>query len=140
VRSLAGSNGSTKGVDSVYESVDAIAAGQWLAKEYGCTVSISGRTDFIVDATGRIGIQNGSDLMPSVTGMGCTASALTGAFSAINSSPFHAAAHAMALMGVAGELAARKCFGPGTFVPHFLDTLHSLDEATLIALVNPTAD
>lgn len=140
VRSLAGAIGRTKGVDSMYESVDAIAAGEWLSKEYGCTVSISGSNDFIVNGTARIGIHNGSDLMPCVTGLGCTASALTGAFFAVNPSPVLAAAHAMAVMGVSGELAAEKSAGPGTFVPHFLDALHGLDEGTLVPRLNLTAD
>ena len=140
VRSLAGLTGNTKGVDSVDQSIDAIEAAEWLVKEFGCTVSISGRTDFILDANGRIGIQNGSELMACVTGMGCTASALTGAFAAINASTFSAAAHAMALMGVAGEQAAENCTGPGTFVPHFLDALHNLDEATVVSGLNLTAN
>ena len=67
--------------------------------------------------------------MPRVTGLGCTATALCAAFAAINPSPIDAAAHAMAVMGIAGELAAELSAGPGTFWAHFLDALYLLREA-----------
>ena len=66
--------------------------------------------------------------MPMVTGLGCVASALTGAFAAVNPSPFEAAASAMAVMGIAGEMAAEKTEGPGSFRVHFIDALHQTDE------------
>jgi hydroxyethylthiazole kinase len=131
VRALAHAAGGTRGVDAVHASTEAIDSASRLCREFGCTVSISGSTDFIIDSTSRYEIRNGSYLMPKVTGLGCTASALTAAFCAVNRSPGRAAAHAMALMGVAGELATGKSAGPGTFVPHFLDTLYALDEGTL---------
>ncbi len=66
-------------------------------------------------------------MMPRVTGLGCTATALTGAFAAVNPSPLKAAAHAMAVMGIAGEMAAERSPGPGSFQMHFLDALFLLD-------------
>ena len=42
-----------------------------------------------------------------------------------------AAVHALAIMGVAGELAAAEAAGPGSFRVRFLDALYNLDEATL---------
>jgi hydroxyethylthiazole kinase len=71
--------------------------------------------------------------MPRVTGLGCVATALVGAFAAVNPSPRLAAAHAMAVMGVAGELAAQKAEGPGSFLVAFLDALHNLDHAAIAA-------
>jgi hydroxyethylthiazole kinase len=65
-------------------------------------------------------------MMPRVTGLGCTATALTGAFAAVNPSPLFAAAHAMAVMGIAGEMAAERAPGPGSFQMHFLDALYLL--------------
>ena len=65
-------------------------------------------------------------MMPRVTGLGCTATALIGAFAAVNPSPFEAAAHAMAVMGIAGEMAAPHSPGPGSFQVHFLDALYQL--------------
>jgi hydroxyethylthiazole kinase len=67
-------------------------------------------------------------MMPRVTGLGCTASALVGAFAAVNPSPFRAAAHAMAVMGIAGEMAAEGAAGPGSLQVRFLDVLYALRE------------
>jgi hydroxyethylthiazole kinase len=71
-------------------------------------------------------------MMPYVTGMGCAATALIGAFAAVNPSPFQAAAHAMALMGIAGEIAAEKAPGPGSFQVRFLDALYHIEKADLV--------
>jgi hydroxyethylthiazole kinase len=65
-------------------------------------------------------------MMPRVTGLGCTASALCGAFAAVNRSPHLAAAHAMAVMGIAGEIAAEQASGPGSLQLHFIDALYNL--------------
>jgi hydroxyethylthiazole kinase len=70
-------------------------------------------------------------MMPRVTGLGCTATALTGAFAAVNRWPLRAAAHAMAVMGIAGEMAIKDCHGPGTFQVRFLDALYLLREADI---------
>jgi hydroxyethylthiazole kinase len=56
---------------------------------------------------------------------------LTGAFAAVNSSAFLAAAHAMAVMGIAGEIAAEQSKGPGTLQLHFLDALHQLNKSDI---------
>jgi hydroxyethylthiazole kinase len=65
-------------------------------------------------------------MMPRVTGLGCTATALCGAFAAVNPDTFRAAAHAMAVMGIAGELAARDAAGPGSLQLRLLDVLYGL--------------
>lgn len=126
IRALAHSEGATKGVDSTHSSDEALDAAKDLSRRYKCAVSVSGATDHIVFGDSMIKIHNGHPLMPKVTGLGCTASALTGAFAAVNPSPLHAAAHAMAVMGLAGELAAKKSEGPGTLQLHFYDVLYQL--------------
>ena len=126
IRALSTAEQGTKGVDSSHASEEALDAAQALARRYGCVVSVSGATDLIVSADAVIRVSNGDPMMPRVTGLGCTASALTGAFAAVNPSPLDAAAHAMAVMGIAGELAAARAAGPGSFQMHFLDALHLL--------------
>ena len=59
--------------------------------------------------------------------------ALVGAFAALSGDPVRAAAAALLVVGVAGEIAAGRCGGPGTFQPAFLDALHGLDGAALAA-------
>jgi hydroxyethylthiazole kinase len=58
--------------------------------------------------------------------LGCTATALCGAFAAVNPSPFAAAAHAMAVLGIAGEVAAERAAGPGSLQMHLIDALYNL--------------
>lgn len=133
IRALALAEGATKGVDSRHSAEDAIGAAQLLAKTFGSVVSISGAIDIIVGGKRTISIANGHPLMPRVTGLGCTASALTGAFAAVNPAAAKAAAHAMAVMGIAGELAAERAAGPGSLQVYFLDALYSLSYEDLSA-------
>jgi hydroxyethylthiazole kinase len=65
-------------------------------------------------------------MMTRVTGLGCTASALCGAFAAVEPDPAVAAAEAMAVMGIAGEIAFARSAGPGSLQIHFIDALYCL--------------
>ena len=128
VRALYYAEQATKGVDSLHAAEAALEAGQNLSVRFGCAVSVSGAVDVIIRGDSIIRVANGHPLMPRVTGLGCTASALTGAFAAVNRSPLHAAANAMAVMGIAGEIAAEKAQGPGSFQTLFIDALYGLRE------------
>lgn len=116
----------SKGVDSLNASHEAVDAATLLASRFGCVVSISGEQDFITDGTTILSVKGGSPLMPLVTGMGCSASAVTGAYAAC-AEPLIAAAAAMAVFASAGEKAGSRASGPGTFLPAFLDELYTLD-------------
>lgn len=118
----------TKGVDARHESEAAMDAAFSLNEKYDCVVSISGEIDRIVSFDRIVSVENGHPLMPMVTGLGCTATALTGAFAAVDPSPSEAAASAMVVMGIAGEMAAEKAAGPGSFQVEFLDALHRIAE------------
>jgi hydroxyethylthiazole kinase len=121
----------TRGVDSASSSDQALDTARALNREHGSTVCISGETDFIVHSDGVIRIENGHAMMPRVTGLGCTASALCGAFAAVNPDPVQAAAHAMAVMGIAGEMAGDDASGPGSFQVRFLDALYRISESDI---------
>ena len=131
IMALAGLNAQTKGVDSLYGSEAAIDAAQRLSSVWGCVVVISGATDYIIRDKRRATVANGHPLMTKVTGMGCTATALTGAFAAVNPDYFQAATHAMAVMGIAGELAAEKNPSPGSLQVNFLNALYELTETDI---------
>jgi hydroxyethylthiazole kinase len=128
IRSLAGAGGTTKGVDSVHGPEETVEAARALAARCGCVVSMSGAVDVIVSGSGLIRVSNGHPMMSRVTGLGCTASALTGAFAAVNPSALEAAAHAMAVFGIAGEIAAERSAGPGSLQTMLLDALYGLRE------------
>jgi hydroxyethylthiazole kinase len=113
-------------VDSASKADQALDTARALHREHGSTVCISGETDFIVHSDAAIRIENGDAMMPRVTGLGCTASALCGAFAAVNPDPVQAAAHAMTVMGIAGEMAGETADGPGSFQVRFLDALYRI--------------
>jgi len=131
IRALAGATAGTKGVDSTETSDAALDSARTLAARYGCVVTVSGAIDLIVTGDRVVRVANGHPMMPRVTGLGCTATALTGAFAAVNPSHLDAAVHAMAVMGIAGELAAAQSPGPGTFQVRFLDALYLLRESDI---------
>lgn len=125
----------SKGVDSSCSSDDAVESAKKLALRTGAVVVISGETDYVTDGTRVETIANGSTMMPRVTAMGCTASSMVGAFAAVNPDLFEASLHAMALMGVAGEIAARNSAGPGSLLTNFVDTLYNITEEELAQTV-----
>ena len=71
--------------------------------------------------------------MPKVTGLGCTATALVGAFCAGNPNPLVAATHAMMTMGIGGEIAATQASGPGTLQVHLIDAFYNLNDEQIAA-------
>lgn len=116
----------TKGVDTTLSSLDHLHHTSQIAHTLQCTLWMSGAVDVISDGIKTLLVSNGHFMMSKVTGMGCTASAITGAFLAVNPDPFMACSHAALVMGITGEIAARHCQGPGTFKIAFLDTLYTL--------------
>jgi hydroxyethylthiazole kinase len=98
------------------------------------TIGLSGKTDLVTDGDRYAAIANGHPLMAKVTAMGCAASALLAACLAVEPDAFRATAAALIIIGVAGELAAAKAQGPGSFAVAIIDTLNSLDGVSLIAL------
>jgi hydroxyethylthiazole kinase len=118
----------TKGVDSLALSHHALAGAKQLSLDLGAAICISGEVDYIVHCDRTIRVRNGHPLMPRVTGLGCTATALCGAFAAVEQDPVLATVCAMAVMGIAGEMAGEDCPGPGSFQVRFLDALYNLSE------------
>ncbi len=131
IRALVAQAGATRGVDSVHGSEESLEAAQALSNARGCVVSVSGATDIIVSGAQVARVHNGVALMTRVTGTGCTATAITGAFAAVESSAFHAAVCGMAVLGVAGEIAAERAAGPGSLQLELLDALAALGPESL---------
>ena len=128
IKSLINSSDKTKGVDSIATSDSAIDSAKLLAKKTGAIIVISGPTDYITDGEKIAEVKNGSTMMAKVTGLGCTATAIISAFVSINKNYFEAATHAMAIMGIAGELAAARSEGTGSMQINFLDELYKISE------------
>lgn len=120
-----------RGVDSANASVEALDAARSLARKTGGIVAVTGAVDYVTDGQRLAAVANGHPLMGRVTATGCALTALVGAAVAVTGEPFDGTLHALAIYGVAGELAALQADGPGTFRAHFLDALHKFDRASL---------
>ena len=120
-----------KGVDSAHSTTDAIEPARALARDTGALVAMTGAVDYVTDGERTVAIHNGDPLMARVTGLGCTASALVGAFLAADDDRLAASVAALATLGVAGEIAAEGAAGPGTLQLRLLDALHTIDEDAL---------
>lgn len=136
IRALFRSGKGTRGVDSIHKPEDVLEDARSLSLACRCVVSVSGAVDLVVEGDSVVRIANGHPIMSRVTGMGCAATAVTGAFAAVNPSPLMAAAHGMAAVGIAGEIAAERSAGPGSFTAQFLDALYLLQESDITRRLN----
>jgi len=100
---------------------------------------VSGETDFIFDRQRIVVLKNGHPLMARITAMGCAASSIIGAFLAVEKDSFQATQAAMAVMSIAGELAALESKSPGTFQVKFLDALDQIQLDDLTQRLNLAA-
>lgn len=140
IMSLESSAYQTKGVDSIYTSENAIKSAQNLNKKSGSVVCVSGAIDYVITSDQIIKIMNGHPLMGRVTGMGCIATALIGAFIGVEENTSLAVSGAMALMSVAGELAVVRSDGPGSLQMNFLDKLHNITREEFIKTLKIESD
>ncbi|QQS55295.1 MAG: hydroxyethylthiazole kinase [Candidatus Competibacteraceae bacterium] len=123
--------GPGRGVDSLHGSDTALNAARQLAEDSGAVIAITGAVDYVTDGPRVVEIHNGHPLMTRVTGLGCSATAVIGAFLAVEADVLAATVAALTVFGVAGEIAAEQARGPGSLQVALLDTLYGLDEATL---------
>jgi len=138
VMRTAGAAVATRGVDSSAAAHDAVDSARSLAANTAGVVCVSGATDHVVDAQGRWAqLDNGHSWMTKITGVGCSATALIGAFCAAQPDTWRATVSAMALMGLAGEVAAEQAQarqqGVGTMAVLLLDALQLLDASSVQA-------
>ena len=130
---LAGEASQTKGVDALDSSDTALAAAQALVAQYHANVVISGEVDYVVTASQTISLSNGHHMMPYVTGMGCSLTALTGAFAAIGETSGLAAT---AIYAIAGEIAAEQSAGPASLQLNIIDVLYQISAEQICQRLN----
>jgi hydroxyethylthiazole kinase len=132
IGAMIGVAGETRGVESISVSSDRETVARDAARELGCTVAITGARDIVSDGQQMAYVENGHPLLATITGSGCMATSLIGAFLAVEADPAAAAVAGLVAMGVAGEMAAPQSGGPGTFRSHLLDAVAGLDAATVV--------
>ena len=125
IKSLCENESKTLGVESLCPTEHAKESADRLAKTLQSTIVISGAEDFITDGKRQDSLHFGSPLMPLVTGMGCTLTAVIAAFLPVTPDPFTAAKLATAYFGLCGNSAHLKTSEPGTFRSAFIDELYA---------------
>jgi hydroxyethylthiazole kinase len=97
----------------------------------GTLVIETGETDRIADGARTIFVHNGHPWLAAVTATGCLAGAILAAAAAVEPEPLHAGAGAMAVLGIAAEIAGENARGPGSFAGELLDALANLGAADI---------
>jgi hydroxyethylthiazole kinase len=115
-----------RGVDAVHAVDEAVEVAGRLATSLQTTLAVTGEVDLVTDGERAVRIANGHPLMTAVTGTGCSATAIIGAFLAVDPDPLSAAATGLACFNIAGEMGGEKAVGPGTFMINLLDALYNL--------------
>jgi hydroxyethylthiazole kinase len=103
------------------------------ALEQLCIVALTGVEDIVTDGARVARIENGDPLMGKVTAMGCAGTAVVAACLAVETDPWVATLAGLLAFAVAGECAAARAQGPGSFAVEILDALAGLDRTLLIA-------
>jgi hydroxyethylthiazole kinase len=139
VATLVGVEAEVRGVESIGTGGDPAELARTAAATLGLIASVTGPVDHVSDGERVLAVANGHELLGTVTGTGCMASALTGCFLAVKAEePLEAAAEALAAFGVAGEDAAEGAGGPGSFHAGLYDALWNLRPETLDARIRVT--
>lgn len=119
------------GLDMQIDAAEALDAAADLARKSGAVIAVTGTVDYVTDGRRIVAVANGDPLMSRVTGLGCALTSLIGACCAVEQDAVTATVDALAILGVAAELAAEQAAGPGSFRLGLLDALYSLDEPAL---------
>lgn len=132
IMALAGVGGAGRGVDAGDAVAAAETAAAALALRTGAVVAVTGAQDFVTDGATSWRVMNGDPMMPRVTALGCTLTAICAAF-AVGRAALPATVSALAYYGLAGERAAAGAAGPGSFAVAFIDALATVTPADLAA-------
>ena len=137
IKTLAYGSGTTKGVDAdVADAVteetlnDAIAFVKNFARKTSCIIAVTGAIDLVSDGEICYVIRNGRPEMGKITGTGCQLSGMMTAYVTANQEkPLEAAASAVGIMGLAGEIGwSRMQEGDGnaTYRNRIIDAVYQM--------------
>ena len=137
IKTLALGSGTTKGVDAdvadavTEESLDeAVAFVKKFAEETGTITAVTGAIDLVSDGKTCYVIRNGRPEMGKITGTGCQLSGMMTAYVTANPDhPLEAAAAAVCVMGLAGEIGwSRMQEGDGnaTYRNRIIDAIYNM--------------
>ncbi|WLR54174.1 hydroxyethylthiazole kinase [Mesobacillus subterraneus] len=134
IANVAGETWSIRGVDAGESSGDVFELAVSAAKKLKTVVVLTGKNDIITNGHIAYFVHNGHQMLTKVTGTGCLLTSAIGAFTAVEKNLLKAATAAVAIYGVASEIAADNCAsqGPGSFQIEFLNWLYLIGGNVLI--------
>lgn len=135
IKTIAGRDAKTKGVDSqdLLDGGDILALN--LAKRLDCVIAITGEKDIISDGQRLCIIENGHKMLSNVTGTGCMCTSLIGAYAGSSKDYYLSAIAGVLTMGLAGEKSFEGlCFlqGIGTFRTRLFDYVSNLSSKDIM--------
>lgn len=125
---LAGLKGNIKGVESIGTEKNSVEIACSLARKYNQVAIITGKQDVVTDGKTVIEIDNGSPMLGTITATGCMVTSLIATFAAVGEDYLLASTGALVCFGLAGERAAVKAQGPGSFKVNLFDEIYNLNE------------
>jgi len=132
IATLAGAQAEVRGVESISVKGDTASHAKLLANSEKCTVVVTGPEDIVTDGLRLFIIKNGHPRMGEVVGTGCMAASVIGAFAAVEKDITLAAACAMVVYDIAGEMAAKDAGGPGSMKQNMFDTIMSVGRKDIL--------
>ncbi len=142
IGALLRAGGEVRGVDSVKIAPDLRRAMVEFARVHSTVVVVTGAEDYITDGNRFFILRNGHPLLAAITGSGCMLTALLGAFIGVVDKNAALATFADACVScltcynIAGEIAAKRANGPGTFQSGLFDALYHLTGTEVEAQAN----
>lgn len=131
IGALSGAGGKVRGVESVGNISDLASIVRNYAIKTGAAVVATGKRDIISDGKTVYAVENGNAWLSTITGSGCMATSVIGAFCAVEHDHALASAGALACLGLSAELAEKDAKGPASFKVALLDAVYNMDEKTL---------
>lgn len=131
IGTMAGTGGVVRGVDSEGVSGDPVQVCRTLADLSGAVVVMSGAADIATDGKRTVMVDNGHEMMGRISGTGCMASSLVGAFAPTSEDHVATSAAALVAFGIAGERAAKRARGPYAFKAALMDEVAALSPEDL---------
>ena len=131
IGTIAGNGARVRGVDSAGLTGVPAEICVLLAERMRCVVAMSGEVDTVSDGRRVAFVENGHPLMGVVSGTGCMAASVTAAFAAVAEDRFAGVVAGLAAFGFAGEQAAGRAGGPGTFRSELFDSLATMTPSSL---------
>jgi len=128
---LAGEPVKTKGVEATEIKTNLIDIAKKLANRRKATVVITGKEDIVTNGKRVYLVRNGHKMMGNIVGTGCMASSVIGSFAGVEKDYTLASVAALSCFGMAGELAAIKSNGPGSYKERFYDEVFNLSPKTI---------